>query len=114
MPIEPKKSTKSEGRPPKASSKGKESSRLPPFEDDDDEAEVDLSNWVKSMHAFLAQSLVMYLTKTNLTPENQEILKQVDAEYQDKLDRGVYREHAKIDAWNKILERFKYSYNLSF
>ena len=49
----------------------------------------------------------MYLTKTHLSPENQEVLKDVVEEYRDKLQRGVYRQHSKVDAWNKVLERFK-------
>ena len=74
MPREPKKSRKSEGRLPKVSRKSKQALQLPPPEDDE---ETEDESWERSLSAFLAQNLIMYLTKTNLSPENQEILKGV-------------------------------------
>ena len=86
MPREPKKSRKSGGRAPKVSRKGKESSRLPLPENDDGVEETKSMRWERSMGAFLSQNLISYLTKTNLSPENQEILKQVVQEYDHKLE----------------------------
>ena len=99
-------SRKTPDRPPKVSRKGKEASRLPPPEDDNEATEDE--DWIKSMRTFLAQNLIIYLTKTHLSPENQEVLKDVVKEYRDKLQRNVYRQHSHVDAWRKVIEKFNY------
>ena len=105
MSREPKKARKSEGRLPKVSKKSKQALQLPPPEDDE---ETEDESWERPLSACLAQNLIMYLTKTNLSPENQEILKGVVQEYQDKLENHFYRQHSKVDAWHKVLEKFNH------
>ena len=70
MPREPKASRKAGVRQPKVSRKGKQN-RLPPPEDDDDTEDED---WIGYLREYLQQHLVMYLAKTHLNPEQQEIL----------------------------------------
>ena len=82
-------SRKTAERAPKISRK-KQATRLPPPEDDDEATEDERPvDWVKSMRTALAQSLIMYLTTTQLSPENQEVLKEIVEDYRDKLQRGL-------------------------
>ena len=47
----------------------------------------------------------MYLAKTHLNPEHQEILKRVE-QYRDKLENNFYLQYSRVDAWRKVLEKF--------
>ena len=108
MPREPKRSRKSGGRAPKVYRKGNEASRLPPSEDGGGVEEQKSMRWERSMGAFLSQNLISYLTKTHLSPENQEILKEVVKEYDQKLENHFYSEHSHTDAWHRVLEKFNH------
>ena len=83
----PKASRKTPARSPKVFRKTKQAARLPPPED------------------YLEQHLVQYLGKTHLTPEHQEILKEVVLEYREKLQSNYFRQHSRVDAWRKVLEK---------
>ena len=103
MPREPKISRKTGVRKPKVSRKSKQATRLPSPEDDDDTEDED---WIGDLRQYLQQHLVMYLAKTHLYPDQQELLKAVVQEYRDKLENNFYRQHSRVDAWRKVLEKF--------